>query len=47
MDPKLYSVVTQDEVTSTTKSRDTSVPWSRDKSQKLYLQFHKASGSQT
>ena len=31
MDPKLSRVVTQDERTPPTKSRDTSISWSRDK----------------
>ena len=31
MDPKLSRVVTYDERTPSTKSRDTSRPWSRDK----------------
>ena len=37
MDPKLSRVVTQDEGTSPTKSRDTSTTWSRDKSKALSL----------
>ena len=31
MDPKPSRVVTYDERTPSTKSRDTSIPWSRDK----------------
>ena len=44
---KLRRVVTQDEGTPPTKSRDTSTAWSCDNSKTLYLHFHKAFGSQT
>ena len=47
MDPKLSRVVTQDERTSPTKSRDISTTWSREKSKTLYIHFHKAYGPQT
>ena len=47
MDPKLSRVVTQDERTPPTKSRDKSNKWSRDKSKIFYLYFHKAQGPQT
>ena len=42
IDPKLSRLVTQDEGTSPTKSRDTSITWSCDKSKTLYLYIHKA-----
>ena len=42
MDPKLSTVVTQDKGTPPTKSRDTSIMWSRDISKTLYLHIHKA-----
>ena len=45
--PKLSSVVTLDKGTPPTKSRDTSMTWSRHNSKMLYLHFHKAYGSQT
>ena len=47
MYPKLREVVTLNEGTSPTKSRDTSTTWSRYTSNTLYLHFHKAYGSQT
>ena len=47
MYPKLRSVVTLDDGTPPTKSRDSSTTWSRDKSNTLYLHFHKVYGSQT
>ena len=47
MDPKLNRLVTLDEGTPPTKSRDISTTWSRDKSKTLYLHFHKAYGPQT
>ena len=47
MDPKLSRVVTQDEVNPPTKSRDTSIVWSRDTSKIFCLHFHKAKGPQT
>ena len=47
MDPKLSRVVTQDEETSPTKSRETSIKWSRDKSKIFYLHFHKVQNPQT
>ena len=47
MDHKLGEVVTQDEWTSRTKSRDTSTTWPRDNWKTLYLHFHKAYGPQT
>ena len=47
MDAKLSRVVSQDEETSLTKSRDTSIKWSPDKSNIFYLHFHKAQGLQT
>ena len=47
MDPKLNRLVTLDEGTPPTKSRDISTTWSRDKSKALYLNFHKAYGPQT
>ena len=42
IDHKLYSVGTLDEEAAHTKSPDTSTKWSRDKSKRLYLHFHKA-----
>ena len=47
MDPKFSSVVMQDEGTSPTKSLDTSITWSRDRSKIFCLYFHKARGPQT
>ena len=47
MDLKLSRLVTQDEGIPPTKSRDTPITWSRDKSKTLYLHFHKAYGPQT
>ena len=47
MYPKRCSMLTQDERTAPTKSRDTLTLWSRDKSNALYLHFHKAYGPQT
>ena len=47
MDLKLSQLVTQDEGTPTTKSRDTSISWSRDKQKTFYFHFHKAYGPQT
>ena len=47
MDPKLSRLVTLDEGTPPTKSRDISTAWSRGKSKTLYLHFHKANGPQT
>ena len=41
MDPKLNWVVTYGETTSFTKSRDTSIMWSRVKSKTWYLHIHK------
>ena len=46
-DPKLSRVVTQDEETPPTKSRDTSIKGSRTKSKIFYLRFHKAQSLQT
>ena len=40
IDHKLSRVVTYDEWTLPTKSRDTSIKFSRDKSKLYYLQFH-------
>ena len=42
MDPQLSRLVTLDEGTPPTKSRDISTAWSRDKSKTLYIHFHKA-----
>ena len=47
MDPKFSRVVTQDEGNPPTKSRDTSIVLSRDKSKIFCLHFHKAQGPQT
>ena len=47
MDPKLSRGVTQDEGNPPTKSRDTSIVWSHDKSKIFCLHFHKAQGPQT
>ena len=47
MYPKLSRVVTQDAGTPTTKSRNTSILWSRGKQKALYFPFHKAYGPQT
>ena len=47
MYPKRCSVLTQGERTAPAKSRDTLTLWSRDKSNVLYLYFHKAYGPQT
>ena len=47
MDPKLSRIVTQDEQTPLTKSRNTLIKWSRDKSKMFHLHFHKAQGLQT
>ena len=44
---KLRRVVTQDERTPPTKSRDTLTTQSCDNSKMLYVHFHKAYGSQT
>ena len=46
MDPKLSSVVTQDEGTPLTKSRNTSISLTRDKLKTFYLHFHKAHAPQ-
>ena len=46
MDPKLSRVVTQDEETSPTMSRDNSITWPRVKSKTFYLHIHKAPGPQ-
>ena len=43
---QISTVVTQDKGIPLTKSRDTSVAWSRDKSKTLYLHIHKAHGPQ-
>ena len=47
MDHKLSRVVTQDDENAPTKSRDTSIVWSHDKSKIFCLHFHKAQGPQT
>ena len=47
MNSRLSRMVTYDEVTSPTKSCDTSTKWSRDKSKTLYFHFHKAYEPQT
>ena len=47
MDPKLAKVVSQDEGTPSTTSRDTSTMGSRDESKTLYTYFHKTYGPQT
>ena len=47
MSPKLSRVVTLDETTPLTKSRNTSIKWSRDKSKIFYFHFHKAQGPET
>ena len=46
MEPKLSSLVTWDKGTPPTKSSDTSITWSRDKSKTLYLHIHKVHGPQ-
>ena len=47
MDLKLRRGATKDEGNPPTKSRDTSVVWSHDKSKIFCLHFHKAQGPQT
>ena len=47
IDHKLSRVVTYDEWTLHTKSRDTSIKFSRDKSKLYYLQFHIMQNLQT
>ena len=47
IDPKVSRVVTQEERTPPTKSRDTLISWSRDKQKTLYLHFHNVYGSLT
>ena len=47
MNPKFSRVVTQDEGNPPTKSSDTSIVWSHDKSKIFSLHFHKAEGPQT
>ena len=47
MDPKLSRVVTWDERTPLTKSRDTLITLSRYRSKALCFNFHKAYGPQT
>ena len=44
---KLSRMVIQDEGNPPTKSRDTSIVWSHDKSKIFCLHFHKAQGPQT
>ena len=46
MDPKLSRVVTYDEGTPATTSRDSLISWSRDKSKTLFLHIHKVHGRQ-
>ena len=41
MEPKFNSLVTWDKGTPPTKSSDTSITWSRDKSKTLHLHIHK------
>ena len=47
MDPKLSRLVTQDKEISPTKSSESSIKWSRDKSKIFYLHFHTVQGPQT
>ena len=47
IDPTHNSVVTLDQGTPPTKSRDTLTAWSRDRSKMLYLHFRKAYGPHT
>ena len=46
MNPKLSSVVTKDAGSPPTKSCNTSITWSRDKSKTFYIHIHKAHGLQ-
>ena len=47
IDPKRSRVMTYDEGTPPTKSRNTSTAWSYDKSKTLHLHYRKAYGPQT
>ena len=47
MEPKLNRVVTYDDANPLTRARDTSIVWSRDKSNMFFLHFHKLQGPQT
>ena len=47
MDPKISRVVTLNDGTPPTRSRDTSILWLFVISKTLYLHFHKACGDQT
>ena len=47
MESKLSRVVIQDRKSPSTKSRDTSILWSREEENMCYLNFHKVYGLET